>query len=142
MLEGVVPDGSGARERTGRSTTVRPRPHPLGPEIRLAARAPGRRRARDPGLRGGRGAHPRMGRAKRRQDQDERARDRAELVTDEAKALRDRLEAATGERIEALGAGKAERSTEALHPGEGRSQVMERPSPAMEKTRSDRGMEL
>ena len=31
-----------------------------------------------------------------------RARDRAELVTDDAKALRERLEAATGERIAAL----------------------------------------
>ena len=31
-----------------------------------------------------------------------RARDRAELVTDNAKALRERLEAATGERISAL----------------------------------------
>ena len=39
-----------------------------------------------------------------------RARDRAELVTDDAKALRERLEAATGERIaalEAIGAEKA-----------------------------------
>jgi len=72
-----------------------------------------------------------------------RARDRAELVTDDAKALRERLEAATGERIaalEAFGAGKAEsreteKQTEALHPGEGRTA-------AMEKTRSDRGLEL
>ena len=31
-----------------------------------------------------------------------RARDRAELVTDDARALRERLEAATGERIAAL----------------------------------------
>ena len=40
-----------------------------------------------------------------------RARDRTELVTDDTRALRERLEAATGERIaalEALGAGKAE----------------------------------
>ncbi len=72
-----------------------------------------------------------------------RARDRAELVTDDARVLRERLEAATGERIaalEALGAGKAEsigaeKSTEALHPDEGRT-------PVMEKTRSDRRLEL
>ncbi len=72
-----------------------------------------------------------------------RARDRAELVTDDARALRERLEAATGERIaalEAIGAGKAEsigaeRSNEA-------TQAMERRAPAMEKTRSDRGLEL
>ena len=72
-----------------------------------------------------------------------RARDRAELVTDDARALRERLEAATGERIaalEALGAGKAEsigveRSKEALHSGEGRT-------PAMERTRFDRLMEI
>ncbi len=72
-----------------------------------------------------------------------RARDRAELVTDDARALRERLEAATGERIaalEAIGAGKAEsigaeRSNEA-------TQAMERQTPAMEKTRSDRGLEL
>ena len=72
-----------------------------------------------------------------------RARDRAELVTDDAKALRERLEAATGERIaalEAIGADKAksigaEKQTEA-------AQAMERRTPAMEKTRSDRGLEL
>ena len=63
-----------------------------------------------------------------------RARDKAELVTDDARALRERLETATGERIaalEAFGAGKAEstgtkRSKEALHPGEGRTPVKER----------------
>ena len=72
-----------------------------------------------------------------------RARDRAELVTDDAKALCERLEAATGERIaalEAIGAGKAgsrgtEKQTEALHSGEGRS-------PAMERTRFDRLLEI
>ena len=38
-----------------------------------------------------------------------RARDRAELVTDDAKALREQLEAVTGERISALeGTGKTE----------------------------------
>ena len=72
-----------------------------------------------------------------------RARDRAELVTDDAKALCERLEAATGERIaalEAIGADKVE-SREAEKPNEA-AQAMERPSPAMEKTRSDRGLEL
>ena len=72
-----------------------------------------------------------------------RARDRAELVTDDAKVLCERLEAATGERVaalEALGAGKAgsggtKKRTEALHPGEGRG-------PAMERTRFDRLMEI
>jgi len=72
-----------------------------------------------------------------------RARDKAELVTDDARALRERLEAATGERIaalEALGAGKAgsigaEKQTGALHPGEGRS-------PVMERTRFDRLIEI
>ena len=72
-----------------------------------------------------------------------RARDRAELVTDDAKALCERLEAATGERIaalEAIGAGKAgsrgtEKQTEALHSGEGRS-------PAIERTRFDRLLEI
>ena len=39
-----------------------------------------------------------------------RARDRAELVTDDAKALREQLEAVTGERISALeGIGEAAR---------------------------------
>ncbi|MYA95828.1 MAG: AAA family ATPase, partial [Nitrospinae bacterium] len=72
-----------------------------------------------------------------------RARDRAELVTDDAKALRERLEAATGERIAALeatgegkdvsiGAGKQNEAT----------QAMERRTPVMEKNRSDRGLEL
>ena len=72
-----------------------------------------------------------------------RARDRAELVTDDAKALRERLEAATGERIaalEAIGADKAE-SIGAEKPKEA-TQAMERRTPAMEKTRSDRGLEL
>ena len=72
-----------------------------------------------------------------------RARDRAELVTDDAKALCERLEAATGERIaalEAIGAGKAgsigtEKQKGALHTGEGRG-------PAMERRRFDRLMEI
>ena len=69
-----------------------------------------------------------------------RARDRAELVTDDAKALRERLEAATGERIaalEAIGAGKVE-SRETEKQGDA-TQAMERRTPVMEKTRSDRG---
>ena len=72
-----------------------------------------------------------------------RARDRAELVTDDAKALRERLEAATGERIaalEAIGAGKVE-SREAEKQAEA-TQAKERRTPVMEKTRSDRGLEL
>ena len=72
-----------------------------------------------------------------------RARYRAELVTDDAGILRERLETATGERIaalEALGAGKAgsigtEKQKGALHSGEGRS-------PAMKRTRFDRLMEI
>ena len=64
-------------------------------------------------------------------------------MTDDAKALCERLEAATGERIaalEALGASKAgsigtEKQTEALHSGEGRP-------PAMERTRFERLMEI
>ena len=60
-----------------------------------------------------------------------------------AKALRKRLEAATGERIaalEAIGAGKAG-SREAEKQAEA-TQAMEQRTPVMEKTRSDRGMEL
>ena len=72
-----------------------------------------------------------------------RARDRAELVTDDARALRERLEAATGERIaalEAIGAGKeesigVEKSKEA-------TQAMERRAPVMERTRFDRLIEI
>ena len=40
-----------------------------------------------------------------------RARDRAELVTDDAKALREQLEAVTGERISALEAVELEQAT-------------------------------
>ena len=72
-----------------------------------------------------------------------RARDRAKFVTDDAKALCERLEAATGERIaalEALGAGKvesigAEKSNEA-------TQVLERRTPGTERTRFERLMEI
>ena len=46
-----------------------------------------------------------------------RARDRAELVTDDAGALRERLEAATGERVSALeGTGEAAREAPAKGP--------------------------
>ena len=49
-----------------------------------------------------------------------RARDRAELVTDDAKALRERLEAATGERLSALeGTGEAAREAPAKGPEAG-----------------------
>ena len=69
-----------------------------------------------------------------------RARDRAELVTDDARALRERLEAATGERIAALEAfgdrpRDAERTNEA-------TQAMEQRPPAMERTRFDRLLEI
>ena len=44
-----------------------------------------------------------------------RARDRAELVTDDAKALREKLEAVTGERIAALeGIGEAKRDARGM----------------------------
>ncbi len=64
-----------------------------------------------------------------------RARDRAELVTDDAKALNEQLEAVTGERISALeGIGEMEReepekATAALQVGEerARSQVQSTP---------------
>ena len=49
-----------------------------------------------------------------------RARDRAELVTDDAKALRERLEAATGERLSALeGTGEVAREAPAKGPEAG-----------------------
>jgi len=46
--------------------------------------------------------HPRLTTAKSFYVEISRARDRAELVTDDARALRERLEAVTGERISAL----------------------------------------
>ena len=69
-----------------------------------------------------------------------RARDRAELLTDDAKAQREGLEAATGERIAALEAlgnkpREVERTNEAAQP-------MEQRTPGMEKARSARGMEI
>ncbi len=61
-----------------------------------------------------------------------RARDRAELVTDDAKALRERLETATGERVSALeGIGSKPRVAE-----------KENEAPGMERRRDGRGMEI
>ena len=69
-----------------------------------------------------------------------RARDRAELVTDDAKILRERLEAATGERIAALEAfGDRTRDTERTNEA---ARTMERREPAIEKARSERLMEI
>ena len=82
-----------------------------------------------------------------------RARDRAELVTDDAEVLRERLEAATGERIaalEAIGEGEikpreagAEASRDVERPGEA-LQPEEQRTPGIEKARASReiGMEL
>ena len=94
-----------------------------------------------------------------------RARDRAELVTDDARALRERLETATGERVSALeGIGEAARdapegekvksgeaepeagrdaakSEEAPRPMERRTQEPAR-APGMEKVRTARGIEM
>ncbi len=69
-----------------------------------------------------------------------RARDRAELVTDDAKALRERLETATGERVAALDAisdklREAGRTKEAEQP-------IERRTSKIEKVRSAHGMEM
>ena len=69
-----------------------------------------------------------------------RARDRAELVTDDARALRERLEAATGERIAALEA-FGERPRDAERTNE-KTQSMERRTPVMERARFDRLMEI
>ena len=82
-----------------------------------------------------------------------RARDRAELVTDDAKALREQLEAVTGERISALegiGAMEREAPTKASEAerGDGRapecgggSPAKDRETPAPERDRG-RGMDL
>ena len=69
-----------------------------------------------------------------------RVRNRAELVTDDAKVLRGRLEAETGERIAALEAFRdkprdAGRANKAAQP-------MERRTLSIEKIRSTRGMEI
>ena len=69
-----------------------------------------------------------------------RARDKAELVTDDARALRERLEAATGERIAALEA-FGERPRDAERANE-KTQATERRTPVMERTRFDRLIEI
>ena len=69
-----------------------------------------------------------------------RARDRAELVTDDTRALRERLEAATGERIAALEA-FGERPRDAERTSE-ETQAMERRTPVRERTRFDRLIEI
>ena len=79
-----------------------------------------------------------------------RARDRAELVTDDRNALRERLEAATGERIAALETVEPEREKsrgpEPVHSREheGRSSESREWVPEPEKTREqpEIGMEM
>ena len=72
--------------------------------------------------------HPRLTTAKSFYVEISRARDRAELVTDDARALRERLEAVTGERISAL-----EGIGEVVGPERGRNEKAtpdrERPDP-------------
>ena len=69
-----------------------------------------------------------------------RARDRAELVTDDAKILCERLEAATGERIAALEAfGDRTRDTGRTNEA---ARTMERRTPGTEKVRTSRGLEI
>ena len=83
-----------------------------------------------------------------------RARDRAELVTDDRDALRERLEAATGERIAALEAVEPERvkvrRPEPIH-GRGREESTSEPRrrtpqpekvPDPEKVRESREIEM
>ena len=77
-----------------------------------------------------------------------RARDRAELVTDDRNALRERLEAATGERIAALEAVDPEREKsrgpEPVH-GRGREDSASDPGPRTpepEKAREPREIEM
>ena len=79
-----------------------------------------------------------------------RARDRAELVTDDRNALRERLEAATGERIAALEEVEPERTKvpeagpDARHDRErdGRAAEAREWVPEPEKTREPRGIEM
>ena len=66
-----------------------------------------------------------------------RARDRAELVTDDQNALRERLEAATGERIAALGAIEPER-TKGREAGLDANRSEDRGSDAAESRQSER----
>ncbi|MYA95031.1 MAG: hypothetical protein F4X91_01290 [Nitrospinae bacterium] len=61
-------------------------------------------------------------------------------MTDDARALRERLEAATGERIAALEA-FGERPRDAERTNE-ETQAMERRTSAMERTRFDRLIEI
>ena len=77
-----------------------------------------------------------------------RARDRAELVTDDRDALRERLEAATGERVAALEAVESERvkvrKPEPV-PGRGREEGTPEPghrTPEPEKVREPREVEM
>ncbi len=77
-----------------------------------------------------------------------RARDRAELVTDDRDALRERLEAATGERVAALEAVEPEREKsrgpEPAH-GRGREEGRSEPghrTPEPEKVREPREVEM
>ncbi len=69
-----------------------------------------------------------------------RARDRAELVTDDANALRERLEAATGERISALEA-FGDKHREAGRTNEAAQSMMRR-TQEIRKIRSARTMEM
>ena len=65
-----------------------------------------------------------------------RARDRAELVTDDAKALREQLEAVTGERISALeGIGEIVARRNNCETGRGidRNVAKERSSPVLQR---------
>ena len=77
-----------------------------------------------------------------------RARDRAELVTDDRDALRERLEAATGERVAALEAIESERvKVGRPEPVPGRSQEEGTPEPGHrtpkpEKVRESREVEM
>ncbi len=77
-----------------------------------------------------------------------RARDRAELVTDDRNALRERLEAATGERVAALEAVKPERGKDRRPgpiPGRGREEGASEPGrrmPEPEKVHERREIEM
>ena len=73
--------------------------------------------------------HPQLTTAKAFYVEISRARDRAELVTDDAQALKERLETVTGERISALeGIGESVRP----EPGLDAKEPLERETPALE----------
>ena len=77
-------------------------------------------------------SHPQLTAAKAFYVEISRARDRAELVTDDAQALKERLEAGTGERISALeGIGESVRAErEREHGKDGKALPgVERPCP-------------